>query len=286
MALDDGPNGSVPSGVAAEACLIAAAAGHETRAIGRIGQDRPGDTLIAALRSAEVETAAIQRDPDLPTAERRLAADGRCSNRIDTLPAAPDGLQWDHDLEDAARWADVVVFGLASWRSGQARSEELRFLDEAAGAVRALDLCARTPSEDPHATTPRASLELAVERASLACVDRAALAAVRMREVGDSPDELVAAAADLSRTHRMPLLVADADADADADGRTVLVVDARDQETLARRVLVPTLAARPHAAPRRIALVHAALALLGDATARDIVDAIERAAVDDGRTTT
>lgn len=281
MALDDGPNGPVPSGVAAEACLIVAAtAAHETRAIGRIGQDRAGDALIAALRTAGVETAAIQRDPDLPTAERRAAADGRHSNRVDRLPAAPDGLQWDHDLEDTARWADVVVFGLASWRSGQARSEELRFLDEASGAVRSLDLCVRTPSEDPDARTPRSAFEAALERASIACVDRRALAAIGMRELSDAPEELIDAATTLSRTHGMPLLLAGADSDV----RAILVVDARETHPVARRVLVPTLSALPHASPSRIALVHAALAMFSNATAPDIVRAIERAAHDPRQT--
>lgn len=231
LAMDERPSGVEPSGVAALASLAAVRTGHDARVIGRIGQDRVGDELLAALRTAGVDVAALQLDPDLPTAERRVRADGTASDRIDELESAPDRLQWDFDLEDAARWADVVVFGLESWRSGQARSEELRFLDEAAGAVRAADLTARVPSGRRDADVPRQHLDAAMQHANVALVDPRALSLMRVTRL-DGEDAILAAAATVSRQHDATLLVM---AD-DGDVRPMFVVDGRAADPAPRRL--------------------------------------------------
>jgi len=274
LAMDDRPSGAEPSGVAALATLAAARAGHEARVIGRIGQDRVGDELAAALRAAGVDVAALQLDPDLPTAERRVRADGIASDRIDQLEAAPDRLQWDFDLEDAARWADVVVFGLESWRNGQARSEELRFLDEAAAAVRVADLTARVPSGRSDVDVPRQHFDAAMERVDLALVDRRALSLMRVARL-DEQDAVLAAATTVARSHAAILIVAPDEESDQEDVRPMFVIDGRDAASTPRRLAEGPSADDDGRRPSLAALVRAGVAAVLETTGEAIATALE-----------
>lgn len=229
LAVDETPEGLRPGGVAARAAVRAATAGHHAGVIGRVGQDEDGRSLLAMLQDAGVDTAAIQQDPDLGTAVRRVRADGSADARIDALPAAPDMLQWDFDMEDAARRADVVVCSVESWRSGQARSEERRLLDEAAAAVRAADLVHRTPSGRDERPV-RDHLQWALETAAIAVIDTAVLA-----NLVHEPDEALrepakrrAAAARCARTADAMLLLQASEADGDATDERWWLVDPGD----------------------------------------------------------
>ncbi len=256
LALDENTDGLRPGGVAARAAIRAATAGHRVSVVGRVGQDPDAGALLQMLRDAGADVSAIQQDPDLGTPVRRVRADGTADARIDALPAAPDALQWDFDMEGLARRADVVVFSIESWRSGQARSEERRLLEEAAAAVRAVDLVHRRPSGRPDEPV-RDHLQWALEAASIALIDAPALASLTHQSVEDLRDAAArwAATTRCARTHHAMLLMPATD-----DAAAWWLVDPADAVDATPRLVIR--ADEPTAV-----LVDAAVAMVADPAA-------------------
>jgi sugar/nucleoside kinase (ribokinase family) len=175
------PDREEPSGLAAVVAVQAVLAGHVGIAISRLGQDRPGEALLAALRERGVDVSHLQSDPDLATARLVFRALGGAT--LVDAHAAFDQLQWDFDLADVAQAADAVVYGALIRRSGQARSAVDRFLDECRAAVRVFDLTNRTDDE-----LNRSHALSGLDYAEVAVVDELALHAL-VPGHGDEPLE-------------------------------------------------------------------------------------------------
>lgn len=176
-------NRDAPGGVAADAAITAARLGHRGIAVSRLGQDDAAASVLAALASIGVESAHLQSDPDLPTGRlsvRTIA--GRTRRTLDHL-AAFDQLQWDFDLEDLARRADVVLFSALGRRHGQARSTIDRMLDFARQSLRIFDLTVRADGE-----LERSVFSIGLEAAEALIVDRAALDALQPGSRGEPVD--------------------------------------------------------------------------------------------------
>lgn len=197
-ALEESPTTRAPGGGAVRTARAAARRGHRGVVVGRIGQDERGDALLGALAELDVDVTHVQRDPDRDTARVLRRPDGTSDDATDARESAADWLQWDHDLEDVARRADAVIFGLATWRSGQTRSEERRLLDAAGTAIRIANLGDRTASGRLDADVDRGTAMDALDAASLVVADRAALRALT---TADGTDEtfFIAAVTALSR---------------------------------------------------------------------------------------
>lgn len=162
-----------PGGLAADVALTAARLGHRGIPVSRLGQDDAADAVRRTLEAAGVELAHLQSDPDLPTGRlsiRTIA--GRTTRSLDDL-AAFDLLQWDFDLEDLARRADVIMFSALGRRHGQARSTVDRTLDFAKQSLRVFDLTTRAAGE-----LERSVYALGLDAAEALIMDRAALDAV------------------------------------------------------------------------------------------------------------
>ncbi len=121
--------------------LLRALGGRPTP-IARLGMDPHGTALVDGLHRAGISTASLQTDPDLATG--RLIERG-ASVRIEPY-AAFDNLQWDADVEAAARSAELILTDAFGRRHGQTRSTIDRLLIAAPSAVRAIDLTMRPPS--------------------------------------------------------------------------------------------------------------------------------------------
>lgn len=168
LTLIDGPTGPLGGGVGS-GCRAARAAGDRVFAASRIGLDAPGRELLTALRALGVDESTLQTDPDLPTGRRMRRSGGE---RIEDV-CAFDLLQWDSDLESAARVADIVVTDLCARRHGQARSTIDRALLGARSAIRAIDLIARVPGAEQNFV--REWVGTALESVELVIVDSIAL---------------------------------------------------------------------------------------------------------------
>lgn len=176
-ALVEGDDAPRPGGLACDVALAAVALGHRGVVVSRVGQDERGRTLLASLERAGAGIRYVQADPDLPTGRFRAREDGRPQPRT-AEGAAFDQLQWDFDLEDLARETDVACFGPFAWRSGQARSESLRFLDLAAAGCRIVDLANRPIADGETVDLLRAHSTPALAIACGAVVDGPAVRTV------------------------------------------------------------------------------------------------------------
>ncbi|MHC4947025.1 MAG: PfkB family carbohydrate kinase [Planctomycetota bacterium] len=185
-----GPETEEPAGLAAAIPIGAVRLGQGGVAVTRIGQDRDGDGVIERLRADGVDTSHVQRDPDLPTP--RVEIRGVDDLWTPVLPdrTAFDNLQWDFDLEDSARAADIVIYGAMAYRDAQAGSVIDRFLSETSGAVALADLTSR-----PRVGVDRQTLRAALDNATAAIVDATALGAVTTAsDPSDAADRLVRSA--------------------------------------------------------------------------------------------
>jgi sugar/nucleoside kinase (ribokinase family) len=191
------PDREEPSGLAPLIALHAALAGHEGIAISRLGQDGPGETLVAALRERGVDVSHLQSDPDLATGRLVIKALGGAT--LVDAHAAYDQLQWDFDLADVAQTADAVVYGAMIRRSGQARSAVDRFLDECRAAVRVFDLTNRSGDE-----LDRGHVQTGLNYAQAAVVDEPAIHAILP---GSRDKPLVESAPDLLRSAKLQLVL-------------------------------------------------------------------------------
>lgn len=161
---------ALPGGLAADVALTAARLGHRGIAVSRLGQDDAAEAIRAPLERAGVDLSHLQSDPDLPTGRlsiRTIA--GRTTRSLDDL-AAFDLMQWDFDLEDLARRADVIMFSALGRRHGQARSVVDRTLDFARQSLRVFDLTTRAAGD-----LERSVYALGLDAAEALVVDREAL---------------------------------------------------------------------------------------------------------------
>jgi len=167
------PDHTEADGLAPRVALDAVCLGHHGLVVSRVGQDAPAGELLTLLGDAGVDVSHVQSDPDLPTGRVTVRpVGGRVARYVDTR-AAFDNLQLDFDLEDVAQQADAVVYGMLTRRSGQTRSEENRFIEQCAAALKVFDM---TNRGDEKATVfERSQARSGLDLADAAVVDRTAL---------------------------------------------------------------------------------------------------------------
>jgi sugar/nucleoside kinase (ribokinase family) len=159
-----------PGGLVVEALAPALALGGRAVAASRVGLDRFGTAVVAALRRRGIDPTSVQTDPDHVT-PRLIVRAGAA--RMEPF-AAFDSIQWDSDLEALGRGADVVATDACSRRHGQSRSTIDRLLMAASTAIRVVDLATRAPTPDA-ARLEREHVGNALDLCDLVVVDATAL---------------------------------------------------------------------------------------------------------------
>lgn len=138
------PDGDRLGGAPLNVAVHAQQLGNTGVVVSRVGQDRLGDAVLAALRDRSMPIDHVQTDPDRPTGTVRVDLSNPDEPRytIDT-EVAWDYMQWDGDLDTLAAHCDGVCFGTLAQRCAQSRSTIFRFVEAARRAVRLLDVNAR-----------------------------------------------------------------------------------------------------------------------------------------------
>lgn len=112
----------------------------------RVGQDEPGDALVAHLAGQGLSTEALQRDADHPTGSVRieLSEGGKPTYTIH------ENVAWDHMAFDGS-WrvliekASAICFGTLAQRHAHSRATIQRCLREAGSAILVYDINLRHP---------------------------------------------------------------------------------------------------------------------------------------------
>lgn len=139
------PSGKLPGGAPMNVAYHAHNFGLQSRMISRVGDDALGEELLDFLRSKDISTELIQRDPSHRTGVVDVFLDEKGSAKYDIVkPVAWDFIGVQREAEDWARRADAFVFGSLACRNEATRNTVLRLLDLVTGHV-VFDVNLRAP---------------------------------------------------------------------------------------------------------------------------------------------
>jgi fructokinase len=145
-------DGRTPGGAPMNVALRLASLGGTVRLATRVGHDEAGDSLLAYLRQAGLDTRAVQRDPRHPTG--RVLVD--LTNPHEARYTIEQPAAWDFIATDEALQApgagQVVVYGSLAARSVTSRQTLLGLLD--AAPLRVFDVNLRPPHVDRNVIEP------------------------------------------------------------------------------------------------------------------------------------
>ncbi len=117
------PEGKRPGGAPANVAFQAQQLGCRGVIVSRIGIDALGDELLSFLESKDLETSAIQRDPDAPTG--RVTVSMNDQNQPEYViheDVAWDNLEFSGNLAQQMQLASAVCFGTLAQRSEKSRT--------------------------------------------------------------------------------------------------------------------------------------------------------------------
>ncbi len=163
--------------------------------VSRVGQDRLGDAIFAALRERGMAVDHLQSDPDYPTGTIIAETSAGETTYEIVSDVAWDFLQWDGDMETLAAQAHGVCFSTLTQRVAQSRNTVFRFVDAAKRAVRLLDINARQPQLD------RREIDKAMDLANALLVEKSELSGLCAMFL--LPEAEHEAAAKLCHEHRL-----------------------------------------------------------------------------------
>ena len=110
----DGPHlGGAPSNFAVHTALL----GARSVLVSRVGQDEHGDRAIKILGERGVDTAFLQRDPDLATGLVKVDLSGNEPEYEILQHVAWDAIAWEDRLTQLLNSAQAVCFGTLAQRS-------------------------------------------------------------------------------------------------------------------------------------------------------------------------
>jgi fructokinase len=153
-------DGRTPGGAPMNVALRLASLGGTVRLATRVGRDEAGDSLLAYLRQAGLDTRAVQRDPQHPTG--RVLVD--LTNPLEARYKIEQPAAWDFIATDEAPQVPgsdlAVVYGSLAARSVTSRQTLLGLLD--AAPLRVFDVNLRPPHVE------RSVIESLLQRANWA----------------------------------------------------------------------------------------------------------------------
>jgi fructokinase len=139
--------GGAPANFACHAALL----GGDVTMLSAVGNDRRGDEAVTILQGFGVETALVQRIPDVPTGSVGVSVDsaGKPSFEIHR-GSAWDLIDWTDALEAKVSEVDAIYFGTLGQRGAVSRATIRRAMGLASkrGMLRVLDVNLRSPFYD------------------------------------------------------------------------------------------------------------------------------------------
>jgi ribokinase len=99
---------TAPGGKGANQAVAAARAGARVAMVGCVGADAAGEALLAGLRAAGVDAAAVRALPDAPSGTALIVVDATGENSIVVVPGANERLS-AADAERAAAQSALVL---------------------------------------------------------------------------------------------------------------------------------------------------------------------------------
>lgn len=141
------PEGKIPGGAPMNVALHLRQQGIESMMASRIGPDEAGSELIAFLKEHNLYSELIQQDEKLPTCVVSVELDDhRQATYAIPYPVSWDNIQPDSALTEAAKKADVIVYGSLASRDKTSRNTLMELLKS--DALKVFDVNIRAPHFD------------------------------------------------------------------------------------------------------------------------------------------
>ncbi len=140
------PDERHPGGAPTNVAFHAARLGNRSSVVTRVGEDEPGEQLVAYLREHGVDTSLVQRDASRPTGTVRvdLSAGEPCYTIVTDV--AWDYIEAPEDARERVCTADAVCFVSLAQRHEVARRAIQSLLEDARGqALVVFDVNLRAP---------------------------------------------------------------------------------------------------------------------------------------------
>jgi len=145
------PTGPKPGGAPLNVAIHLIRQGHTPALISKIGNDSLGLDLVRFITEAGLDRNLIQKDESLPTSQVIIHLDEKKNATYEICePVAWDNIQLTPENQQAAKKADLVIFGSLASRNNTTR-ETLFQLLENTKATRLLDVNLRPPYDKPDA---------------------------------------------------------------------------------------------------------------------------------------
>lgn len=143
------PDGRRPGGAPCNVAFHAARLGDRGVIVTRVGDDAPGDELVAFLREGGVDSGFVQRDSSRPTGTVLVTLEDSDFRYAITEGVAWDCIAADDDVRALIRRADAVCVGSLAQRGAASRAAIQRLLSDARGrALVVFDVNLRPPFID------------------------------------------------------------------------------------------------------------------------------------------
>lgn len=143
------PSGAKPGGAPLNVAIHLNRQNIHPTLISKVGDDTEGEELKDFLNRSGLSSGFIQTDFSLPTSKVLVTLDEQKNATYEIVePVAWDNIQFTPEIEEAARAADLVIFGSLASRSNITR-KTLFQLFESSAATRLLDVNLRPPFDNP-----------------------------------------------------------------------------------------------------------------------------------------
>lgn len=143
------PTGPKPGGALLNVAIHLIRQGQTPKLVSKTGNDTPGMELISFLTKAGLKQELIQIDGTLPTSQVNIHLDEKKNATYEICePVAWDNIRPNNKNMEAAKTADLIIFGSLASRNKTTR-ETLFLLLEQSQAIRLLDVNLRPPYDKP-----------------------------------------------------------------------------------------------------------------------------------------
>lgn len=142
------PSGAKPGGAPLNVSIHLKRQNLHPTLISKIGNDKIGEDLIEFLQQSGINTDAIQKDDNLPTSQVLVHLDENKNASYEICePVAWDNILINSQLKDAAKKAELIIYGSLASRNKTTRETLIQILNLST-AVRLVDINLRSPYDN------------------------------------------------------------------------------------------------------------------------------------------
>ena len=139
------PSGAKPGGAPLNVAIHLIKNGLHPTLISKTGTDKMGDRLVGFLEKSGLNTAAIQKDTELPTSEVLVHLDENKNATYEICePVAWDNITINSEILNSAKNSGLIIYGSLAARNKTTRNTLFRILEEST-ASRLVDINLRAP---------------------------------------------------------------------------------------------------------------------------------------------